>query len=75
VLLVGDADGQRVFAVLVEHCCENLELGAHILGGDRKRIEDAIEEVLLGRASSQDALDRAAEEITTAIDRYNKSTG
>jgi sn-glycerol 3-phosphate transport system substrate-binding protein len=41
----------------------------------RKRIEDAIEEVLLGRASSQDALNRAAEEITTAIDKYNKSTG
>src|SRR3954470_2711357 len=28
LLLVGDADGQRVFAVFVEHCGEDLELGA-----------------------------------------------
>ena len=41
----------------------------------RQRIEAAIEEVLLGRAPSQDALNRAAEEITSAIDRYNKSVG
>ncbi len=40
----------------------------------RQRIEQAIEEVLLGQSSSQDALNRAAEEITTAIDRYNRST-
>jgi len=41
----------------------------------RQRIEAAIEEVLLGQASSQDALNRAADEISAAIDKYNKSTG
>jgi sn-glycerol 3-phosphate transport system substrate-binding protein len=41
----------------------------------RQRIETAIEQVLLGQADSKTALDQAAEEITSAIDRYNKSTG
>jgi sn-glycerol 3-phosphate transport system substrate-binding protein len=41
----------------------------------RQRIESAIEEVLLGQAPSQDSLNKAAEEITSAIDKYNKSTG
>ena len=41
----------------------------------RQRIEQAIEEVLLGQASTEDALNRAAEEITTAIQRYNRSAG
>ena len=41
----------------------------------RQRIETAIEQVLLGQADSKTALDQAAEEITSAIDKYNKSTG
>jgi sn-glycerol 3-phosphate transport system substrate-binding protein len=40
----------------------------------RQRIETAIEELLLGKAPSQEALNRAAEDITSAIDKYNKST-
>ena len=40
----------------------------------RQRIETGIEELLLGKAGSKETLDRAAEEITTAIDKYNKST-
>jgi sn-glycerol 3-phosphate transport system substrate-binding protein len=40
----------------------------------RQRIQKAIEEVLLGRATSQAALDAAAAEINTAIDKYNKTT-
>jgi sn-glycerol 3-phosphate transport system substrate-binding protein len=39
----------------------------------RQRVESAIDEVLLGKADSKSALDRAAEEITGAIDIYNKS--
>lgn len=39
----------------------------------RRRVESAIEEVLLGKADAKSALDRAAEEITGAIDKYNKS--
>ncbi len=40
----------------------------------RQRVETAIEEALLGKAGTKDALDRAAEDITAAIDKYNKST-
>jgi len=40
----------------------------------RQRIETGIEELLLGKAGSKETLDRAAEEITAAIDKYNKST-
>ena len=39
----------------------------------RQRVELAIEEVLLGKSDAQSALDRAAAEITGAIDAYNKS--
>jgi sn-glycerol 3-phosphate transport system substrate-binding protein len=40
----------------------------------RSRIQKAIESVLLGQATSQQALNSAAEEINSAIDKYNKST-
>jgi sn-glycerol 3-phosphate transport system substrate-binding protein len=40
----------------------------------RSRIQKAIESVLLGQATSDQALNQAAEEINTAIDKYNKST-
>ena len=41
----------------------------------RRRIQKAIEEVLLGRSSSKEALDAAATELTGALEKYNKSTG
>ena len=39
----------------------------------RQRVEAAIEEVLVGKSDAKSALDRAAEEISGAIDTYNKS--
>ena len=42
-------------------------------GGDLLRVP-LLEEVLLGKSSSKAALDGAADEITGAIDKYNKST-
>jgi len=41
----------------------------------RQTIENAIEEVLAGKNSPQEALDKAAAEVTTAIDDYNASMG
>jgi len=41
----------------------------------RSRVQKAIESVLLGQETSTQALNAAAEEITTSIDKYNKSTG
>lgn len=41
----------------------------------RRRIQKAIEEVLLGRSGSKEALDAAATELTAALEKYNKSTG
>ena len=41
----------------------------------RAAIEEAMEMVLLGRMSPQDALDMAAEEVTAAIRRYNIQAG
>ena len=41
----------------------------------RRRIQKAIEEVLLGRSSSKDALDAAATELNAALEKYNKSSG
>jgi sn-glycerol 3-phosphate transport system substrate-binding protein len=41
----------------------------------RSRVQKAIESVLLGQETSSAALNAAAEEITAAIDKYNKSTG
>lgn len=40
----------------------------------RQRVETAIEEALLGKASTKEALDKAAEDITAAIAKYNQST-
>ncbi|MBI1801645.1 MAG: hypothetical protein HY259_15595 [Chloroflexi bacterium] len=39
----------------------------------RQRTETAIEEVLGGKATSQQALDKAAEDVTKLITDYNKS--
>ncbi len=41
----------------------------------RATIETAIEEVLAGAATPQEALDKAAQEVTTAIEEYNLSMG
>jgi sn-glycerol 3-phosphate transport system substrate-binding protein len=41
----------------------------------RRRIQKAIEELLLGRSSSKEALDAAATELNAALEKYNKSTG
>jgi sn-glycerol 3-phosphate transport system substrate-binding protein len=41
----------------------------------RSRVQKAVESVLLGQETSSQALNAAAEEITTSIDKYNKSTG
>lgn len=41
----------------------------------RQRIQKAIESTLLGQEDSQKALDSAADELSKAIDQYNKSTG
>jgi sn-glycerol 3-phosphate transport system substrate-binding protein len=41
----------------------------------RATIETAIEEVLAGKSTTQQALDKAAESITTAIKDYNESMG
>ena len=41
----------------------------------RQTIEDAIEQVLLGKAKSLDALKSAAADIDAAIVRYNESVG
>ncbi len=41
----------------------------------RQTIETAIEEVLAGQSTSQEALDKAAAEITQAIEDYNISMG
>jgi sn-glycerol 3-phosphate transport system substrate-binding protein len=41
----------------------------------RARVQKAVESVLLGQENSQQALNAAAEEISTSIDKYNKSTG
>jgi sn-glycerol 3-phosphate transport system substrate-binding protein len=40
----------------------------------RQRIQKAIEEVLLGKSGTKEALDAAAAEINAAIDKYNKTT-
>jgi len=40
----------------------------------RQRIQKAIEEVLLGKSSTKDALDTAAADVNAAIDKYNKTT-
>jgi len=40
----------------------------------RQRIQKAIEEVLLGKSSTKDALDSAAADVNAAIDKYNKTT-
>ncbi len=41
----------------------------------RQTIEGAIEEMLAGKATPKDALDKAAATVTTAIDEYNISMG
>ncbi len=41
----------------------------------RQRVQKAIESVLLGQATSEAALNAATQEITTSIERYNRSTG
>lgn len=41
----------------------------------RQTIEGAIEEVVAGKATAQEALDRAAQAITEAIEEYNISMG
>ncbi len=41
----------------------------------RATIETAIEEILAGKASTKDALDKAAKDVTAAIDDYNVSMG
>lgn len=41
----------------------------------RKEIEEAMEAVLLGRATPKQTLDKAAAEVTKAIGRYNRSMG
>ena len=41
----------------------------------RATIETSIEEVLAGKATPQEALDKAAESVTTAIKDYNESMG
>ena len=41
----------------------------------RRRIQKAIEEVLLGRSSSKDSLDAAATELNAALEKYNKTSG
>ena len=41
----------------------------------RRRVQKAIEEVLLGRSGTKEALDAAATELTAALEKYNKSTG
>lgn len=41
----------------------------------RATIETAIEEVLAGKATPQEALDKAAESVTAAIEEYNISMG
>lgn len=41
----------------------------------RQTIETAIEEVLAGKATPQEALDKAATDVTAAIDEYNISMG
>jgi sn-glycerol 3-phosphate transport system substrate-binding protein len=41
----------------------------------RQTIETAIEEILAGQATPQEALDKAAEAVTLAIDDYNISMG
>ncbi len=41
----------------------------------RQTIEGAIEEILSGKSTSQEALDTAATTVTTAIDEYNVSMG
>lgn len=41
----------------------------------RRRVQKAIEELILGKAGSKEALDAAAAELTAAIEKYNKSTG
>ena len=41
----------------------------------RRRIQKAIEELLLGRSTSKEALDSAAADINAALEKYNKSTG
>jgi len=41
----------------------------------RQTIEGAIEEVLAGKGTSQEVLDKAAETVTKAIEEYNISMG
>ena len=41
----------------------------------RQTIETAIEEVLAGKLTPQEALDKAAEAVTLAIEEYNISMG
>ncbi len=46
---------------------------AGIMPQARQRIEQAIEEVLGGKATPQQALDKAADDVTKAISDYNKT--
>ena len=41
----------------------------------RQTVEGAIEEILAGKATPQEALDKAADTVTQAIDEYNTSMG
>ena len=41
----------------------------------RQTIEGAIEEVLAGQGTPQEALDKAADTVTQAIQEYNQSMG
>ncbi len=40
----------------------------------RQRIQKAIEELLLGKAGSKEALDSAAADVNAALEKYNKTT-
>jgi sn-glycerol 3-phosphate transport system substrate-binding protein len=64
---------EQIRAVPLNRITQGAVLG--VFPQARQRIESAIEEVLLGKADSKSALDRAAGEITDAIGKYNKSTG
>jgi sn-glycerol 3-phosphate transport system substrate-binding protein len=63
---------EQIHSVPVNRITQGAAFGAFPQA--RQRVETAIEEALLGKADPKTALDKAAEDITSAIAKYNQST-